>query len=149
MLTNGKCEEAAQSLPNFKVKTVTEYGLTASTPTASIALTRNDLVYFVIGGITIPTLACRPAGTEFIGTASLYAKCFEKLHGLSMPEQVRCPDVSLEVEQLLEVAQCYDKRGDAKRAREQRELLIDENAFGGCVSEKHQQYISRLLELGN
>ena len=152
-LYEGKCEEAAQNLPHFKVKKVTEYGLTASSSTASIALTSAaygyDLVYFVIGGITIPTLACMPAGAEFIGSAALYEKCFEKLHGPSVPGRFRCPDVSSAVDQLLDVAQCYEKRGDVKKAREQRELLIDENAFGGCVSEEHQQYISRLLVLGS
>ncbi|WPU64825.1 hypothetical protein [Peredibacter starrii] len=135
LLSQGKCEEAARSLPNFKTHKVTEFGLTASDTTATIALSRSRLIYFVIDGIVIPTLSCMPAGPGFIGSASMYQKCFEKLHGASVPERFRCPDLSTEINQLNKVTQCYEKRGDVKKSREQRELLQDKNAFAGCLSE--------------
>lgn len=153
LLTKGQCEQAVLSLPNFKIKKVSEYGLTSSSATASIALTSAaygyDLIYFVVGGMTIPTLSCMPAGTDFIGSATLYEKCFERLHTTSDLGRKACPDLSFAVDQLLDVAQCYEKRGDASKAREQRELLLDENAFGGCVSEEYKTKISQSLEQGN
>lgn len=176
LIKAGKCEEAALHVPQFQIKKGLEEGVTYTSTAGSYVLTSAaysvDVVYYIAGGVALPVVACMP--TMFLtNPESMIAptplsktseKCFEAVHNfvvkydsLGNPKTLgskmykktaewRCPNFDFAVENLVKISDCYRANRNYAKARLQLNNILDEETFGGCISEKKRAELSEKLD---
>lgn len=166
ILDSGKCEEAALHIPDFKVDKAIEQGITYSSTGMSYVLTSAaygvDVMYFITGGVVLPVVVCSPLLLLEGKTRShshVSGVCLEAVHTEVMKNQTslgkkvykrtepwRCPDFSFAVENLMKLSDCFRTEGNYAKARKQLENILDEETFGGCISEDLREKVSKRLD---
>lgn len=165
-----KCELAVLTIPEFK-RTKIKPDLEKYPRATGGYVLRNsnhgvDLTYFVLEGIALPVVACKPVillGKEQPLDMPAQERCYTKVHDLSRvfgrygadlnlgvqiyekSESWKCPDFTRSVMQLEEVSSCYERRGDVDKARDQLLSIIDPRSFGGCLPKYVEREVSDKL----
>lgn len=135
-----------------------------------------DVVYYITGGVALPVVACMPAmfvaaspnvvlpngGAGLAGKTA--EKCFEAVHNFAVkydsfgnPKTLgskmykktaewRCPNFDFAVANLVKISDCYRAEGNYAKARLQLNNILDEETFGGCISEKMRTELSEKLD---
>ncbi len=177
LLDQGKCEEASINIPLFEVNKASSKLQSYTGRTISYILTGAaygvDSIYFVAGGIILPTIVCGPLIilSDRLGTASNThykskggEKCFESVHNKTQKYDIfenrknfgkevynktlkqRCPNFDFAVKPIIEIADCYHKTGDIKKSMDQLQILFSEEAMGGCIDSYHKQKIGEKID---
>lgn len=177
LISQGRCEEAASKLPNFKIQKVTAKIASVPAQTVSYVLTSAaygaDLVFYVSKGIIIPLAVCAPlavlsaqsaasspgsfindgAGQCVYNVAGETTKWKSSQFGDKTYENTagfRCPNYNFTVDHILAVSECYEKNGQKEQALEQLLTLSNPKVLGGCIDDTHLAQIdSRILVLKN
>lgn len=133
-----------------------------------------DVVYYITGGVALPVVACMPTmflshpETGLFGTNKeshkTAEKCFESVHnfvvkydsfgnpktlGSKMYKKTaewRCPNFDFAVENLVKISDCYRAERNYAKARLQLNNILDEETFGGCVSDKLRSELEQKLD---
>lgn len=176
LITAGKCEEATLHVPQFKVEKKIEEGMTYTSTGASYILTTAaygvDVVYYISAGVALPVVACMPA--MFVSNPEAVIaptpinktseKCFEAVHNFAVKydsygnpktfgsklykktAEWRCPNFDFAVENLVKISDCYRAQGNFAKARLQLNNILDEETFGGCVSDDLRDELNEKLD---
>lgn len=78
--------------------------------------------------------------TKALGPNDLGEKTYDKTSNL------RCPDLDFAVEEILEVASCFEETDQKEKAMDQLVLLSDPKTLGGCIDGSHLKIIERRIE---
>lgn len=168
LISQGKCEEAAIHMPDFKIQKASAHvqaipGKGTSYILSSVAYGA-DIVMFVTSGIVLPVLICSPfialdnSSGEMAGACiQSFSAAFTEGKGMSNQRSMgyrtyqntsgmRCPDFDFTVDHIMEVASCYEKNNEKSKALHQLYNLKDPKALGGCVDKKHLKQIQKRIE---
>lgn len=133
-----------------------------------------DVVYFIAGGVALPVVACMPVAAATnphalvlpTGAVSnkIVDKCMSEVHNLAIkydshgnPKTVgskvykktadwRCPNFDFAVENLVKISDCFRTQGNFAKARLQLNNILNEETFGGCVSDELREELSEKLD---
>ena len=163
-------------VPDFKIEKKIEEGITYTSTGASYILTTAaygvDVVYYISAGVALPVVACMP-GMFVSNPQAMIAptpinkfseKCFEAVHNFTVkydslgnPKTIgsklykktaewRCPNFDFAVENLVKISDCYRSQGNFAKARLQLNNILNEETFGGCVSDELREELSEKLD---
>lgn len=119
-------------------------------------------MYFITGGVVLPVVVCSPLlllEGKARTNGQISGVCLEAVHDGVMKTQTslgkkvykktepwRCPDFSFAVENLMKLSDCFRTEGNYAKARQQLENILDEQTFGGCISEELREKVSLRLD---
>lgn len=177
LVLEGKCEEATLNIPSLSFKKISADLKTYSGTFASYALSGSaygaDTIFFVAGGLVLPTLACVPVVAlshpfeTALGapiSASEGDRCFEDVYNstqssdvfgnrLSLGSKVfektkkwRCPDVEYLSSFLLSISNCYSNKLDNLKARDQIMNILHFKKSQGCLDKVSRDELINLYD---